>query len=113
MSFFDRQQPPEPLEIPISPAGTSLDLLRAIYRNSEVPLSIRIRCAMACLPFENPKLAVTYQASEHDFATLLDQRIAKYQQAKLIEATPIKENGGNADARMPPSIPDRRFRRRF
>lgn len=111
MSFFDRQTVAEPLEIQIPPAGTSLDLLRAIYRSPEVPLSIRIRCAMACLPFENPKLAVTAVVSEHDFAKLLDQRIAKLQQKKLIEATPVKENGGNADARLPPPIPDKRFRR--
>jgi hypothetical protein len=28
-----------------------------------------------------------------------------------VEAKPIKENGGNADARLPPVVPDRRYRR--
>ena len=55
-----------------------------------IPLSTRIRCAIAALPFESPKLAVTAMVSEQDFATLLDQRLkrmeaieAKAQPAKL------------------------------
>ena len=50
---------------------------------------------MACLPFETPKLLATAIVDGQDFATLLDQRIARYQQmqlgnnAKLIEAQPI------------------------
>ena len=101
--------------IEIGPNGTSLTLLQAVYRSPVIPLPIRMRAAMACLPMEHPRLAVTAVVTEQDFATLLDQRIAKLQameqQTKTIEAAPIKENGGNADARLAPSIPDRRFRR--
>jgi hypothetical protein len=48
--------------------------------------------------------------SEQDFATLLDRRLARIAETKLIEAQP--NNGGEkVDARLPPTIPDRRFRR--
>jgi len=36
----------------------SLDFLRAVYLNNELPLSVRMRAARDCLPFEVPKLAV-------------------------------------------------------
>ena len=56
--------------------------------------------------------------TENDIATLLDRRIARLQEmenAKLIEAQPNavepNENGGKSDARLPPPIPDRRYRR--
>ena len=103
----------EPLDL--GPEAISLDFLRAVYRDPTQQLTTRMRAAMACLPFESPKLAVTAVVTENDIATLLDKRIAKLQEmkrAKTIDAKPIiKENAGNADARMPPPIPDRRFRR--
>src|SRR5262249_54886562 len=66
--------------------GMAVDLLRAVYRNSGVDLSIRMRAAMACLPFESPKLAVVAQVTENDIATILDRRIARYQQMNQIAA---------------------------
>jgi hypothetical protein len=83
-------------------------LLKAVYQSSEVPLSVRMRAAIAALPFETPKQAVTATVTEQDFATLLDRRLKKMEEMKLIEA---KASNGNGDARLPPSIPDRRFRR--
>lgn len=83
----------------IGPNAMGLDLLRAVYRNSSVELSTRLRCAMACLPFEVPKLAVTALVSESDFATVLDRRIARYQEmerTKLIEHTNGNATTGNA-----------------
>ena len=96
----------------IGPNGMSLDLLRAVYRNASVDLSIRIRCAMACLPFESPKLAVTAVVSEQDFATVLDRRLKRVEEMKTnaIEATPVID-GEKVDVRLPPRLPDRRFRR--
>lgn len=101
----------DPEAIELGPNAISLDLLQAVYRSTSLPLSLRMRAAGMAIQFECAKLAVSYQASEQDFAVLLDQRIARLQQAKTIEAAPIKENGGNADARLAPPIPDRRFRR--
>jgi hypothetical protein len=89
-------------------------LLKAVYQCQDVPLPVRMRAAMACLPFETPKLLATAIINEKDFATLLDQRIERMKQMKLIEAKPTpttNENGGGVDARLPPPIPDRRFRR--
>jgi len=60
--------------------GNGLDLLRTVYRNPSVELSTRMKAAALCLPFEGPKLAIVAQVSENDIATILDRRIARYQQ---------------------------------
>src|SRR5215467_13078731 len=77
------------IEIPLN--AISLDLLQAVYRCNELPLHTRMRAAMATLPHEVPRLAVTAQVSDQDFATLLDQRIARYENMKLLDAKPAIE----------------------
>jgi hypothetical protein len=74
-------------EIEFPPNGTSLTLLQEIYKNPAMPLHTRMRAAMACLKHEHASLGITFQASETDFANLLDARIARHQ-AKLIEHQP-------------------------
>ena len=90
-------------------------LLKAVYQNPEVPLPVRMRAAMACLPFETPKLLATAIVNEGSFAELLDRRLKRMEEMKLIEAKPTNSNkiieGNQVNARLPPSIPDRRFRR--
>jgi len=83
----------------------ALEFLQAVYMNDELPLITRVRVAVACLPYEVPKLAVTAVVSEQDFATVLDRRLKRIEEmkAKAIEATPIID-GEKVDA-------DRRFRR--
>jgi hypothetical protein len=86
----------------MSDTNRALEFLQAVYMDKNLPLLTRVRVAISCLPFECPRLAVVAQVSENDFATLLDKRIERLrqmEQQKLIEATPVKENGGNADAR--------------
>ena len=80
--------------------------------NVELPLSVRMRAAMAVLPFTHPKLAVTAVVSEQDFATVLDRRLKRIEEMKAnaIEATPLID-GEKVDVRLPPRLPDRRFRR--
>src|SRR5262245_16373021 len=97
-------------EIVLGPEGISLDLLRAVYRNPSIPLSVRMRAAMACLPFETPKLAVTAQINEQSYAELLDRRLARLDEARrqVIEHQP--QNGGTSP-NIVPRVPDRRFRR--
>ena len=138
--MLDKIEAQQSKQLDLSPAPSSLDLLRAVYRDPTLHLSIRMRAAMACLPFETPKLLATAIINEGSVAELLDRRIAKLaemeRQQKLIEAKPIAEstkgdvlnqktslnscstanqtkliNGGNADVRLPPTIPDHRFRR--
>ena len=127
MSFFQRaeslEKSTEPDEIEIPPNGTSLDLLQAVYRRSDLPLTTRMRAAIAALNYELPRLAVTAQISESDFAAVLDKRIAHYQALqrangssmieanKLIEAEPV-EAEPEIEVKPPmPRIADRRYRR--
>jgi hypothetical protein len=101
-----------PVELP--PNATSLDLLRAIYRSPQVQLTTRIRCAMACLQYEHPRLAVVAQITEQSFAEVLERRLQKLramENGKMIEAPQPQQTG--TDARLPPPIADKRYRRRF
>jgi len=93
-------------EIEIPADGISLDLLRAVYRSNQLPLTTRMRAAIVALPHEVPK-------SEQDFATVLDRRLKRIEEMKLIEAKPTIDGveGKPADVRLPPVVPDRRFRR--
>ena len=81
--------------------------------NVELPLSVRMRAAIELLPFSHPKLAVTAMVSEQDFATVLDRRLKRIEEMKLLEAKPTIDGveGKPADVRLPPVVPDRRFRR--
>jgi hypothetical protein len=85
----------------------ALEFLQGVYCNDQLPLVTRMRAAIAALPFESPKLAVTAQVSEQDFATLLDQRLKRMDAMKTVEAEaqPVE---------VKPSMPrlaDRRYRR--
>jgi hypothetical protein len=85
---------------------TALGLLQQVYRCRSVSLHVRLRAAMAALPMETPRLAVTSIVTDNDVATILDRRIAHFERmkllndTKLIEATPQEPtngNNGNAD----------------
>ena len=84
----------------------ALEFLQEVYCNDQLPLVVRMRAAMACLPFESPKLAVTAQVSEQDFATLLDQRLARIEAMKT---DAIEARAQPAEVKPPePRLP-RRF----
>ena len=89
-----------------------LTFLKAVYMNAELPLPVRMRAAIELLPFTHPKLAVTAVVSEQDFATVLDRRLKRIEEmnANATEITPVT-NGEKVDVRLPPRLPDRRFRR--
>jgi len=109
----------QPIKFPEN--GTSLDLLRAVYRNPDVALMTRMRAAIAALQFEHPKLAVTAMVNEGDLADQLDRAIQASR--KIIEAKPLIEANSAADVSSDtkplvqplnghkPSVPDRRYRR--
>ena len=100
-------------EIEMPADGISLDLLRAVYRNNQLPLTTRMRAAIAALPFESPKLAVTAMVSEQDFATLLDQRLKRMAELERnIEAKPVEvKPPGNSGTGHGLRLADRRYRR--
>jgi hypothetical protein len=103
-------------EIEIAPDALSIDLLRAVYRDNSLPLTTRMRAAMACLKHEVPALLATAVVSEGSFAELLENRIRRFEEMKLVEAKPTI-NGNNVE---PPKVDvkpplahtnDKRFRR--
>jgi|SRR5262245_6895177 len=103
----------EPLDL--GPEAISLDLLRAVYRDPTLALTTRMRAAIAALPHEVPRLAVTAQVTDMGVAELLDRRLKRLEEMKLIEA-----NGAKVIDAQPQPVetkpplartPDRRFRR--
>jgi hypothetical protein len=109
--------------IELEPNGTSLNLLQAIYRNATIPLSTRMRAAIASIQFEHPKLAVTATVQAGDFADQLDRAVERSK--RVIEAKPITNvssdnvptdttrphvQASNGDGHKP-TVMDRRYRR--
>ena len=104
-------------EIEIPPNGNSLDLLQAVYRRSDLPLTTRMRAAIAALNYELPRLQVTAQITENDIATVLDRRIAHYQElerangaSKIIEAKVEAEPVELEPIEIKPPTPAPRYR---
>jgi hypothetical protein len=73
--------------IEVGPDARALDILVAIYRSPRMPLHTRMRAAVAALPYESPKLAVTAVVEGKDFASLLEARL-KRGQSMLAKAGP-------------------------
>jgi hypothetical protein len=68
---------------------TALSLLRAVYRDPEVPLATRIRCAAIALPHESPKLTAIANMSPEDFSNRLEKAITR-SGVRLIEVKSAK-----------------------
>jgi hypothetical protein len=62
--------------------GTSLDYLQAIYRDPRQPEPRRMRAAIAALPHEHPKLAVTAQVHTEGWGARLEA--ARERSAKVL-----------------------------
>ena len=79
---------------------------------SKVYVNCCMRAAIAALPHEVPRLAVTAQVTDHDIATLLDRRIERM---KAIEAQNGEKVISNpkieAKPNPMPRIADKRYRR--
>src|SRR6516164_3301868 len=70
-------------------AGTEIDAYtyrRAVWNNELQPTHIRMRAAAIGIEFERPRLAMQATVTGQDFATLLDERLKRMEQAKLIDA---------------------------
>jgi hypothetical protein len=73
----------EDIEAPVT-GRSSLDLLQAIYRCPDQPLHTRMKAAIAALPYEHPKLAVTAVLDgTEDLGARLSRAIQR--SAKVIE----------------------------
>jgi hypothetical protein len=59
-----------------------------------------MRGAIAALPFESPKLAVTAVVSEQDFAAVLDRRLKRIEEMRLLES--VNGNPGVSDGKIEP-----------
>jgi len=119
-AVLDRIEAQQAMALQLGPNAISLDLLRAVYRCPSLALSVRIRAAGLAIPYETPKLIATAVRNEGSFADLLERRLKRFEEMKIIEAQPLieaklggeeKVDGEKIDARLPPPIPDRRFRR--
>jgi hypothetical protein len=63
---------------------TAHDYLKEIYQDPRQPTHLRMRAAIEALAYEKPKLAVTAVVAGQDFAALLDERLRRIEQAKVI-----------------------------
>jgi hypothetical protein len=64
-----------------------------------------MRAAIAALPHEVPRLAVTAQITDNDIATILDRRLKRIEETKLIEATNGAKVIGPSPNKSKPSLP--------
>jgi hypothetical protein len=65
-------------EVEVDPKASSLDLLQAVYRNPDVPLSVRMRAAGMAIPYEFPKLSVVASVNDPEgFAERLERAIQR------------------------------------
>jgi hypothetical protein len=67
---------------------TSLAFLQAVYCHDGLPLHTRMKAAIAALPFEHPRLAVTAVVSDEGMAGRLARAIER--SAKVIDFRPIE-----------------------
>jgi hypothetical protein len=102
-------------QVEVDAEATSLDLLQAVYRNPDVPLSVRMRAAGMAIPYEMPRLSVV--ASIHDpagFAERLERAIERSGIRPLMidhapQPKPEKPQPGDASGQMVAT--DRKMRR--
>ena len=113
---LDRIETQQANSLQLRPNANSLDLLQAVYRNPSIPLPVRIRCAVAALQHEVPRLAVTAVVNEQSFAEILDRRLKKMEamngKQQQIEQTIDHTTEQTIETPKPlPRVADRRFRR--
>jgi hypothetical protein len=105
---------PDPYALPETPKvevkATSLEFLQAVYRNASLALPVRMRAAMAALPFEAPKLSVIAQVNDADFAAILDRRIQNMERINNGNGQMIEPKQVETKTPMP-RLADRRYRR--
>ena len=66
--------------------ATSLDFMQAVYRDPAQPMSLRMRAAVAALPFEHPKLSVNANTDVSNFAAQMEELARKSGRSNVIDA---------------------------
>src|SRR5215467_11873625 len=87
----------------------SLQYLQSIYRDENQPPSMRIRCAVEALPFENPKLSATAISTMDgkNFAEALDRAIERSKKPLPLAAPVLEHEASELRGPMPRLV--RRF----
>jgi hypothetical protein len=67
---------------------TGLAYLQSIYRNPAEPTPLRVRCAMAALPFENPRFGIVAHV-DNLFGDRMEKALARSSMRQVIEAKPV------------------------
>lgn len=94
------------IECEVGAGYDSLELLQAIYRDQTASRSVRMRAAIAALPYERPRLQVTAHVSQEDLAARLEAMRRRCVAQPVIEAT-----SAEAKAVTPVDAPFARLRR--
>jgi hypothetical protein len=102
--------------ITVPPGATSLAFLQAIYRSTEQPMVRRMKAAMAALPFEHPRLAVTAVINDQGIAAQLQRAIqrsakvmlARQETAPIVDLAPTAQEVSTAAMHRPMALVRRR-----
>ncbi len=86
---LDRIETAQALQL--GPDATSLDLLRAVYRNPSLSLHVRMRAAAIALPHEHPKLSAQQLVHiDGSWAERLDKAVERSARARIINGNGAK-----------------------
>jgi hypothetical protein len=79
----------------MSAEPTSLEFLQAVYRNEQLPLTVRMRAAIEAAPYEHAKVPTALQLeywNNDSFAAQLDRAIERAKHPpKMIDVTPVEQ----------------------
>jgi hypothetical protein len=99
------------LDTPEEGRTVALEYLQDIYNDPKQSTGTRMRAAIECLPFENPKVsAVTIShMTDKSFAAALDRAIARSQSPHVTNASPKLIEHSAEEMKGPFSRLERRF----
>ncbi len=77
--------------VELGPDATPLQFLQAVYCNENVPLSARLKAATEAAQYVHPRLAVTGVIESQGLGALLDARLKRLAEKKLLPPEVIAE----------------------
>jgi hypothetical protein len=97
----------------ISFNGSALDYLQSVYRDPTREPYVRMRAAIAAIPFESPKLHATATVQLGlDFASKLERAIQRSANVRLVASAPVRSDPPPVEIKPHlPTVPDKRYRR--